>query len=125
MLHTKLLARKISDFCRLRVDPVLPPQESRRIREYLLSLIARSQTPPRKLRGYDWDEISLQCDLDKEATLIARAAIEPGLDAIVRTTKSSPIAPFPCYFAYFRSRTSTSPRAPRSASGREDFYAEA
>jgi hypothetical protein len=50
-LHTKLLARKISDFCRLRVDPMLPPQESARIRDFLLGLIARSQTPLRKLRG--------------------------------------------------------------------------
>jgi hypothetical protein len=93
MLHTKLLARKISDFCRLRVDPVLPPQESGRIRDYLLSLVARSQTPPRKKRGYDWDEISLQCDLDKEATLIGRATIEPALDAIVRNTKKPPKRP--------------------------------
>jgi hypothetical protein len=88
--HTKLLARKISDFFRLRVDPMLPPQESERIRDYLLGLIARSQIPPRKLRGYDWDEISLQCDLDKEAMRIASAAIEPALDAIVRNTKNLP-----------------------------------
>ncbi|MEN2990985.1 hypothetical protein WG926_21925 [Tistrella sp. BH-R2-4] len=86
--HTKLLARKISDFCRLRVEPVLPPQESTRIKEFLLCLIAQSQTPPRKPRGYDWDEIALQCGLGRDALRGARAVIEPALDAIVRNTKS-------------------------------------
>src|SRR5688572_30010854 len=87
--HTKLLARKISDFCRLRVDPALPPPESARIRAFLLTLIARSQTPPRKLRGYDWEEIAIQCGLDKDTLRTAKIAIEPALDAIVRNTKES------------------------------------
>lgn len=91
--HTKLLARKISDFCRLRVDPILPSQESARIRNFLVSLIARSQTPPRKPKGYDWEEIALRCGLDNEALRIARSAIEPALDAIVRNTKGSPKPP--------------------------------
>lgn len=87
--HTRLLARKISDFCRLRVDPILPSQESARIRNFLIGLIARSQTPPRKLRGYDWEEIALRCGLNNGALQIARSAIEPALDAIVRNTKES------------------------------------
>lgn len=91
--HTKLLARKISDFCRLRVDPILPSQESARIRNFLVDLIARSQIPPRKPKGYDWEEIALRCRLDNEALLIARSAIEPALDAIVRNTKGSPKPP--------------------------------
>ena len=86
--HTKLLARKISDFCRLRIDPILPPQDSTRIKEFLLDLIARSQTPPRKVRGYDWDEIALQCGFDRNALRDARAVIEPALDAIVRNAKN-------------------------------------
>lgn len=86
--HTKLLARKISDFCRLRVDPMLPPQDSARIKEFLLCLIAQSQTPPRKVRGYDWDEIVRQCGLDQNVLRDARAVIEPALDAIVRNTKN-------------------------------------
>lgn len=91
--HTKLLSRKISEFCLLRVDPVLPQQESTRIRDFLIGLISRSETPPRKLRKYDWEEIALLCDLDKDALRIARAAIEPALDAIVRNKKSSPKHP--------------------------------
>lgn len=86
--HTKLLARKISDFCRLRLDPALPPQESTRIKGFLLCLIAQSQTPPRKVRGYDWDEIALQCGLDTDILRDAREVIEPALDAIVRNTKN-------------------------------------
>jgi hypothetical protein len=96
--HTRLFSRKISDFCRLRVDPVLPPPESERIRNFLVGLISRSQIPPRKLQGYDWEEIAYQCDLDKESLRIARAAIKPALDAIVRNTASSPTAsPAPAY----------------------------
>ena len=91
--HTKLLSCKISKFCLLRVDPVLPQQESARIRDFLIGLISRSETPPRKLRKYDWEEIALLCDLDKDALRIARAAIEPALDAIVRNTKRSPKHP--------------------------------
>lgn len=86
--HTKLFARKISDFCRLRIDPALPPRDSTRIKEFLLCLIAQSQTPPRTARGYDWDEIALQCGLDRDALRGARAVIEPALDAIVRNTKN-------------------------------------
>lgn len=50
--HPSLFARKISDFCRLRIDPVLPPQESARLKSFLLNLIERSAVPPRKVRGY-------------------------------------------------------------------------
>lgn len=84
--HTKLLARKISDFCRLRVEPALPPKESTRIKEFLLSLIAQSQMPPLNVRGYDWDEIALRCGFHRNSLLDARAVIEPALDAIVRNT---------------------------------------
>lgn len=89
-LHTALLARKISDFCRLRLDPVLPPQESAQVKEYLLKLIARSRMPPCKPRGYDWGEIATQCGLDHNAMRTARNVIEHALDAIVRYAKETP-----------------------------------
>lgn len=111
-LHTNLLARKISDFCRLRIDPVLPPQEGKRIREFLLDLIALSRTPPRKVRGYDWDEIAFQCGLDRDALRIARKAIEPALDAIVRNTKSPANRPS----ANIRSAHDSEPRPRRGRS---------
>lgn len=89
-MHTKLLALKICDYCRLRIDPALPPKEGSRIREFLLGLIARSQIPPRKLRRYDWEEIAFQCDIDKVVLRNLKAAIEPALDAITRNTKTFP-----------------------------------
>lgn len=113
--HTKLLARKISDFCRLRVDPVLPPQEGKRIREFLLDLVALSQTPPRKARGYDWDEIALRCSLDRDALRIARTAIEPALDAIVRNTKNPADRPP----AKFRRSQESKPRPGRGRAPRQ------
>ncbi|WP_085463120.1 hypothetical protein [Mesorhizobium australicum] len=87
--HTKLLVRKISDFCRLRVDPLFPQHESTRIRHFLVGLIIHSQQPPLMPTGYDWQEIAVRCGLDKEGLRIARKAIEPALDAIVRNLKSS------------------------------------
>lgn len=114
-LHTNLLARKISDFCRLRIDPVLPPQEGKRIRDFLLDLIALSRTPPRKVRGYDWDEIAFQCGLDRDALRIARKAIEPALDAIVRNTKSPANRPS----ANIRSAQDSEPRSRRGRSPRQ------
>ncbi|MBB5049387.1 hypothetical protein HNR60_004164 [Rhodopseudomonas rhenobacensis] len=109
--HTKLFARKISDFCRLRIDPVLPPQESARIRTFLLHLIAGSVTPPRKLRGYDWEEIALQCGLDEKALWNAKATIEPALDAITRNTK--PLTGRPAIAAPSRKNPTSVPRRGR------------
>ncbi|MER8691544.1 hypothetical protein NKI77_04760 [Mesorhizobium opportunistum] len=88
--HTRLLSRKISDYCRIRLDPLFPPQESARIRAYLLNLIARAETPPRKIRGYDWQEIGILCGLDDKTIRSARTAIEPALGAIDRNTKTAP-----------------------------------
>ncbi len=88
--HTRLLTRKISDFCRLRLDPVLTPQGSARTREYLLNLISRAQTPPRRPRGYDWQEIAIQCGLNENALRTARDEIERALDAIGRNANASP-----------------------------------
>ncbi len=88
--HTRLLSRKISDYCRIRLDPLFPPQESARIRAFLLNLICCAKTPPRKLRGYDWQEIGILCDLDDKAIRSARTVIEPALDAIARNTKTAP-----------------------------------
>ena len=82
--HTKHFARKISDFCRLRIDKMFPPLESAAIKAFLLDLIARSVTPPRKMRSYNWDEIAIQCGLNEDAVFNARTAIEPALDAISR-----------------------------------------
>lgn len=86
--HTRIFARKISDFCRLRIEPILPPQESVRIRTFLLNLIARSAMPPRKPRGYDWEEIARQCALNELALWNAKATIEPALDAITRNIRA-------------------------------------
>lgn len=88
--HTRLLSRKISDYCRIRIDPLFPPHESARIRAFLLNLISCAETPPRKLRDYDWHEIGTSCDLDGETLRSARTAIEPALDAIARNTKTAP-----------------------------------
>ncbi|WP_210164215.1 hypothetical protein [Mesorhizobium sp. LSJC285A00] len=88
--HTRLLSRKISDYCRIRFDPLFPPQEGARIRAFLLNLISCAESPPRKLRDYDWQEIGILCDLSDEAIRSAQTAIEPALDAIARNTKTAP-----------------------------------
>lgn len=45
-------------------------------------------TAPRKKRGYDWEEIAIQCGLDEKALWKAKATIEPALDAISRHTSA-------------------------------------
>ncbi|MER9642371.1 hypothetical protein [Mesorhizobium sp. L2C084A000] len=88
--NPELLVRKLSDFCRVRVAPVLPPHEVERVRAYMVGLITTAQRPPTRSRGYDWDVIALQCDISHEHIRAARKAIEPGLDAISRALKNAP-----------------------------------
>ena len=88
--NTKLLSRKISDFCRVRISSALPPNEAERIRQYMLDLIAQRRQPPRKGRAYDWDEIASQCAFERDVLVTVRRAIEPGLDAIARALKDTP-----------------------------------
>ncbi|MER9029625.1 hypothetical protein [Mesorhizobium sp. M0674] len=90
ILNPELLVRKLSDFCRVRVAPVLPPHEVERVRAYMVGLITTAQRPPTRSRGYDWDVIALQCDIHHEHIRAARKAIEPGLDAISRALKNAP-----------------------------------
>ena len=66
--NMRLLSRKISDFCRLRLFSVLPPHEAERVQRYMLDLIAQRRQPPRKVRVYDWDEIASQCEVEKKST---------------------------------------------------------
>lgn len=107
----RLFAQKISDFCQLRLDPVLSPQESAQTKAYLLNLIARSMTAPRKVRGYDWEEIAIQCGLDEKALWNAKATIEPALDAIKRNT--SAVVGSPTIVAASPKKTLSSPRRGR------------
>ncbi|MES0171918.1 hypothetical protein [Mesorhizobium sp. M0006] len=90
ILNPELLVRKLSDFCRVRVAPVLPPHEVERVRAYMVGLITTAQRPPTRSRGYDWDVIARQCDIHHEHIRAARKAIEPGLDAISRALKNAP-----------------------------------
>ncbi|WP_027040221.1 hypothetical protein [Mesorhizobium ciceri] len=88
--NPKLLVRKLSNFCQARVAPVLPPQEAERVRRFMIALVINGQHPPTRKRGYDWDEIAVQCATPYELIIGAKKAIEPGLDAIVRALKNVP-----------------------------------
>lgn len=88
--NPKLLVRKLSDFCQVRVAPMLPPHEAERVRSYMVALVINCRHPPKRKRGYDWDEIAVQCAIPYELIIGARKAIEPGFDAIVRGLKNAP-----------------------------------
>ncbi|MEI9407645.1 hypothetical protein [Mesorhizobium salmacidum] len=89
-LNPKVMVRKLSDFCQIRVAPVLPPHEAERVRVYLISLFNSRTRPPTLSRGYDWQAIAHQCGIPIEQFDVARKVIEPGLDAIVRAIRNLP-----------------------------------
>lgn len=46
--------RKISEFCQVRVSPILSGREFENIRSYLASLILYRKKPPMRSGGIDW-----------------------------------------------------------------------
>ncbi|TGQ30650.1 MULTISPECIES: hypothetical protein [unclassified Mesorhizobium] len=118
-LNPKVIVRKLSDFCQVRVAPVLPPHDAERVRTYLISLVNSRRRPPTLSRGYDWQAIALQCGIPMEQIGAAKKAIEPGLDAIVRSLRDLPQGrkmpiPRPVHPKIIERAARTLPQAPQS-----------
>lgn len=86
----KVLSRKLSDFCRIRIAPVLPPQEVEQLRAYMVGLIVGRRYPPTRNRTLDWEKIARQCGLPYHVLKDVKDTIEPGFDAIRRALKTKP-----------------------------------
>lgn len=93
MSSNPVLLRMMSDFCRVRVAPHLPPRETASFHEYLVDLVETRTGPPRRGAVYDWAAIAAACSIP-EATLHATAKhLSPALDALHRALP--PAAPAP------------------------------
>jgi len=88
---SRVFARMISDFCRKRLAPLLPPHEVEKVRFYMLDMLQACERVPRNKKGYDWSEIALATDIAIENLMPARKTIGHGLDALNR--EISKIAP--------------------------------
>lgn len=86
-MHTgsksRLLATKITDFCRKRLTPFLLA-DTERLEAYLLSLITHREYPPTKGRGIDWRTISEGCGVPYARLLEVKEEIRPAINAINR-----------------------------------------
>lgn len=89
-LSEKVLSRKLSDFCRVRLAPVLPPQEVEQLCSYMVGLIVERRYPPTRNRGLDWEEIAKQCGLPFHVLWEVRSTIQPGFDVVRRALKTAP-----------------------------------
>lgn len=79
-----VFARMLSDFCRKRLAPFLPPQDVEKIRFYMLDLLQVCERAPMSNKGYDWSEIARGTDIALDDLMPARRAIGHGLDALNR-----------------------------------------
>lgn len=81
--NSRLLATKITDFCRKRLTPFLLA-DTERLEAYLLALITQREYPPTKGRGVDWRTISEGSGVPYARLLEVKEEIRPAIDAIKR-----------------------------------------
>lgn len=47
----------LSDYCRKRIAPLLPPREVEQLRTYLLALLEAGVLPPSRGSGFEWQQL--------------------------------------------------------------------
>ncbi len=93
--------RKISDFCDLRLAPLLQPRSFENLKGFMIGLIVFQSRPPLRAGRVDFQEIATLCGMDAEMSPEVKRAAQPGFDAILRwlgvtkakTTSIPPVAP--------------------------------
>lgn len=92
--------RKISEFCDLRLAPLLQPHSFENLKGFMIGLIVFRSRPPLRAGRIDWQEIATLCGMDTEMSADFKRAAQPGFDAILRwlratqpNTASVPAAP--------------------------------
>lgn len=88
-LPSPALRRKIADYCRTRLAPLLPPREVARLEEHLLSLVERCEHPPRWGEGFNLRALSADCGVDAAFLAAIRKDLVPILSLIVRECESA------------------------------------
>lgn len=81
--------RKISEFCQVRISPLVSGRELQNIRSYLTTLILHRKKPPMRGYGVDWREFAEACGVESELTQQVRLTLRPALDAIIRWLKET------------------------------------
>jgi hypothetical protein len=82
--------RKISDFCAVRLAPIVSKPVLANIRSYLISLVNDRKSPPLMNGRIDWTTITNTCGLGHELTAELKNQIRLGLDAIIRWLGAPP-----------------------------------
>jgi len=78
------LRRKIVDYCRMRLAPLLPPREVAWLEGHLLSLAERHEHPPRWGEGFNLRALAADCGVDAAFLAAIRKDLVPVLSLIVR-----------------------------------------
>jgi hypothetical protein len=89
------LVRMISDFCRVRLTPLIPPLETERLRNYLVGLIQSREQPPRNGKAYALAEMAIAAGTPSITLDPVASQLRHALDAIVRVLKDLPPPPTP------------------------------
>lgn len=76
--------RKISDFCDVRVAPLVSRRTLENIKPYLSSLILYRKYPPTRMGRIDWRSVSDACGLENEMSPTLKKGLQSGLEAITR-----------------------------------------
>jgi hypothetical protein len=76
--------RKISDFCDLRLAPLLQPRSFENLKGFMIGLVVFQSRPPLRAGRVDWQEIATLCGMDAEMSPEFKRAAQPGFDAILR-----------------------------------------
>ncbi|MGG6896812.1 MULTISPECIES: hypothetical protein [Rhizobium] len=76
--------RKISDFCDLRLAPLLQPRSFENLKGFMIGLIVFQSRPPLRAGRVDFQEIATLCGMDAEMSPEVKRAAQPGFDAILR-----------------------------------------
>ncbi|WP_141679575.1 hypothetical protein [Ensifer adhaerens] len=76
--------RKISDFCDVRIAPLVSRRTLENIKPYLSSLILYRKHPPTRMGRIDWRSVSDACGLEDAMTPALKKGLQPGLEAIIR-----------------------------------------
>jgi hypothetical protein len=78
----------ISDFCRKRIAPHLPPVHTEAVRKYLIACVETGVGVPRLAGKYDWMAMGMLANVPVEVLLGAGRHIMPLLDAVSRSVTS-------------------------------------
>ena len=88
--NAPITERMISDFCRKRVAPHLPPVHTEALRKFLIASVDTGVGVPRYAGKYDWTAMGMLANVPAEMLVGAGRHITPLLDAIGRSVTRAP-----------------------------------